>query len=97
MLVVKAVNENNKVSENKDEVSRAHSGVQIKNARFTTEGNIVMNFEDEDIRNLAAQKLETVSNVTTKSVKKMKLKIMICNAHKVETKETLIDTDSKEY
>ena len=53
---------------------------------------IVMNFANESLRNEAAQKLENVEKLTTKSVQKIKPKIMLCNVHKEETKEGIIDT-----
>lgn len=66
-----------------------------KHSRFTNEGNIVMNFDNENIRAEAAQKLESVEQISTKSVGKMKLMIMICNVHREETKgkkkETILD------
>lgn len=92
LLVVKTTNEEVKATDMKKDVSKALGGVQVTDARFTKGGNIVMNFEDEDIRDKAAHKLENVSNVTTKVVKKLKPKIMICNVHKEETQDTIIKT-----
>ena len=50
-----------------------------------------MNFENETVRDEAAQKLEVIDEVTTKSVKKLKPKIMICNVPQEESKDMLIE------
>ena len=51
MLVIKGAEENGKAVENKDAFSKALEGVQIQDVRITNEGNMVMNFEDESLRN----------------------------------------------
>ena len=63
-------------------VSRTLEGVQIKDSKFTSKGDIVMNFENEATLNDAVQKLGNMANMMTRSVKKIKPKIMICNVHK---------------
>lgn len=52
----------------KSKVSQALQGIQITDSRFTNGGNIVMNFDDEKVRDDAAYKLEAVEQVCTKSV-----------------------------
>ena len=51
-----------------------------------------MNFENEETLNDAMRKLGDMANMTTKSVKKLNPKIMICNVHKEETESEIIDT-----
>lgn len=94
LLVVKATDKTKKASELKGEVAQALNDVQIQidDSRFTEKGNIVMNFENDEMRNEAAKKLESVENVTTQNVKKFKPKIMLCNVHKEEEKETILTT-----
>ena len=83
----------------KKEVSQALTGIQITDSRFTNGGNIVMNFENENAREEAAKKLGRVEKFTTKNVKKLIPKIIICNVHKEETKGSIIKTifDSNQY
>lgn len=92
LLVVRTEDGEEKVIERKKDVSRALEGVQVTDARFTKAGNIVMNFENEHIRDEAAKKLENVNNVTTKVVKKLKPKIMICNVQKEENQDMIVKT-----
>ena len=70
ILVIKGAEENQKAIENKDAVSKALEGVQIQDVRITNEGNMVMNFEDESLRNQAAAKLNAVNTVKTKAVER---------------------------
>lgn len=84
LLCVKASSDDEKAVNSKKEISQALSGVQIKDARFTTNGHIVMNFDNENVREMAAEKLKEVSKVTTNNVRKLKPKIMICNIHDEE-------------
>ena len=49
----------------KGEVSHALNELQIKDSKFTTGGNIVMNFEDEKMRDEAALRLVNVEQVNT--------------------------------
>ena len=74
ILIIKSAEENEKAVENKDAVLKALEGVQIQDVRITNEGNMVMNFEDESIRNQAVAKLNTVK---TKAVGKRTPRIMI--------------------
>lgn len=99
LLIVRASEENEKAIDKKDKVSQALSGVQIQDARFTSGGNIVMNFENEATRDEAAQKLENLEKVTVKSVRKIMPKIMICNVPQEESKDTMIEflIDRNEY
>ena len=90
ILVIKGAEENGKAVENKDAVSKALEGVQIQDVRITNEGNMVMNFEDESIRNQAAAKLNAVNTVKTKAVGKRTPRIMICNVHKIESADELV-------
>ena len=95
LLVIKASSDDKKAVDSKKEVSQALSGVQIKDARFTTQGHIVMNFENEKTREKAAEKLKEVSKVTTNNIRKLKPKIMICNIHDEDydgDKDSLINT-----
>ena len=92
LLVVKPSDENKTVKDIKNEVSQALSEVQIADSRFTNKGNIVMNFENEAMRDEAAVKLENVQQVKAELVKKLNPKIMICNVFKEETEDRIIQT-----
>lgn len=46
-------------------VSQALHDIQITDVRFFNEGNIVMKFDEESIRNEAAPKLESIGQVCT--------------------------------
>lgn len=92
LLVLKATEANEKASDKKVEVSQALKDVQIKDSKFTSNGNIVMNFESEEILKDAAKKLGSVASVAIKSVKKLKPKVMICNVYKEESDSELIKT-----
>lgn len=50
LLVVKSNDENVKAVEKKEEVSQALNGTQITDTRFTEKGNMVINFENEEMR-----------------------------------------------
>ena len=54
LLVVKATESNEKVTGKKNDIAQELAGVQISDARFTSGGNIVMKFEDGNIRYEAA-------------------------------------------
>ena len=58
--------------------------------RVTNERNMVMNFEDESIRNQAAAKLNAVNAVKTKAVGKRTPRIIICNMHNTESVDELV-------
>lgn len=92
LLVVRPSEESKTVSDIKDDVSQALSDVQIAESRFTSKGNIVMNFEKETVRDEAAKKLENVQHVKAKVVKKLNPKIMICNVNKEDLEEQFIET-----
>lgn len=91
LIVIKASDEGS-ATDKKIQVSEALSNIQIKDSRFTPNGNIIMNFETEEIRESASEKLKTVENVRVTQIKRLKPKIMICNVHNEETKSTLLDT-----
>lgn len=90
LLVVKADSIDGKAIDSKKDVATALAGVPISDSRFTSGGNIVINFEDEAIRNEAAERLKTVENVKTSSVKKIMPKIMLCNVSKGDDKDELM-------
>lgn len=63
----------------KMEISQALSK-KITDSRFTNKGNVVVNSETEALRGKAVVKLrKNVDQVKTKSVKKLRPKIIICN------------------
>ena len=94
LLIVKSTDMNKKASDTdiKEEVSHALNELQIKDSKFTTGGNIVMNFENEKTRDEAALRLVNVEQVNTSKVKKLMPKIMICNVNKEETPSKIIET-----
>ena len=99
LLVVKATDASGKATDKKEEVSKALTGIQIKDSRFTPSGTIVMNFENETTMNEAAKKLESVPDMTTMNVKKLKPKIMICNVREEEIEDDILKTmiDRNDY
>ena len=90
LLILKATEDGEKAKEKKKEVSQALTGVQIKDSRFTTSGNIIMNFENETVLEEAAEKLKTITQISTKNVRKLMPKVMICNVNSEESEEDLI-------
>ena len=93
LLVVRSTDDKVKVLDKKKEVVQALECTQIVDTRFTQKGDIVMNFENIEKRDEAASKLVGVSDVMTKSVRKLKPKIMICNVNKEEeVGDKIIDT-----
>lgn len=92
LMVIKGNEGGEKAVSMKKEVSQALSGVQIKDSKFTLGGNIVLNFPNEAERKAAADKLKSIDAVNTRNVKKLMPKFMVCNVHKEEEKDVLIDT-----
>ncbi len=92
ILVLKGTNDEEKATDRKEEIARALNEVQIADSRFTNNGNIVMNFENESTMNEAAAKLQYVANMSTRSVKKLRPKVMICNVHGEENEGEIIQT-----
>lgn len=92
LLVIRANSASEKAVDKKKEVSKALSGVQIVETKFTKSGNIIANFKNEQQRNEARDRLKQVNSLKTMNVKKLLPKIMICNVNKDEEKETLIET-----
>ncbi|KAK3888616.1 hypothetical protein Pcinc_007342 [Petrolisthes cinctipes] len=90
LLVVKASNNEEKATDNKKDVATALAGVPIHDSRFTTGGNIVINFDDEATRNEAAERLRTVDKMKVSNVKKILQKFMLCNVSKGEDKDELM-------
>lgn len=75
----------------KSEVKNALSDIQISDLRFITKGNIVMNFDSEERRNVAQHKLQAVNKITVYSAKRIDLKIMICNVAKQEKEKSIVN------
>lgn len=73
-------------------MSQALSDVQISDAKFTKAGKIILNFNDENIRKEAAQRLENIEKVKTIKVSKMDPKIMICNVFDEEDNDNIVET-----
>lgn len=49
--IMKVSDQDKKTTEMKNEISQALQGIQITDLRLTNGGNIIMNFENENIRN----------------------------------------------
>ena len=75
----------------KESISKALKDTQIYDTKFKKD-KIVMNFENETLRNEAVEKLEHVSNVSTKTVRKLKPKLTLCNVHTEEESQDLVNT-----
>lgn len=90
LLILKA-NGTDTAADLKSEVENALSGIQISDSKFTTKGNIVMNFESKERRNEAQHKLQAVKNATVFSAKQMDPKIMICNVAEQENEGSIVN------
>lgn len=91
LLILKAGG-NEKAVDKKKKVEEALSDVQILDSRFTSKGNIVMNFESEEGRAEAQNKLHGVDNLNVSCGRRLNPKIMICNVAQVEDGDSIIDT-----
>ena len=90
LLIVKSTDTEQRTSNKKDEISRALEGIQIADAKFQKSGNVVLNFDSEQERDVAAAKVEEIDDLSVK--KKMLPKIIICNVNAMEDREKLVGT-----
>ena len=80
LLVIKSSIEDEKIVERKQQVASALKGTKYIDTSFPKSGNIVVNFSNENDRQVAATQLQTaVPDSTVKVVNKIMPKIMICN------------------
>ena len=85
LLVVKSADDSKGIGDKKKDVARALGGIPIVDTRFSNKGNVVVNFEDSDVRDDAARLIQgNVEGVVTKKVGKLQPKIMICNVQREE-------------
>ena len=89
ILVVEPLDSSASMEDKKVEVANALANVQVTDTRFSDK-KIVLNFETEIKRNEAADKIKSVENISVKTVKKIKPKIMICNVPDIESKDDMI-------
>lgn len=75
----------------KDEVGQALDDVQVLDSKFTKAGKIVVNFETDEARKMAEDKLKAVGNISVSYGKKLHPKFMLCNVGEEEKRETLIE------
>ena len=90
LLIIKS-NDDENVTNKKDEVGRALDDVQILDSKFTKAGKIVINFETDEARKLAEDKLQELGNISVIHGKKLQPKLMLCNVGEEEKRETLIE------
>lgn len=90
LLIIES-GDHEKATDKKEEVSQALDKVQILDTKFTSKGKIVMNFETEQTRKQAQDKLQGLGNLNISYGKKLYPKIMVCNVGKEERRETLIE------
>ena len=91
LVIVESAGEDANMREKKEEVANALKGMQITDTRFSDK-KIIMNFASEGEMNNAMTKLNHVNDVKAKNVKrKLSPKIMICNVHKEESKDDLME------
>ncbi len=90
LLIIES-SDNAKATDKKDEVSQALNDVQILDTKFTNGGKIVVNFETEEERKEAHDKLQELGNLRFSHGKKMQPKIILCNVGEEEKRETLIE------
>lgn len=75
----------------KNELAGILKDIPVVNTRFSSGGNIIMNFASETERENAARRINSgMDNIETKLTKKMWPKIMICNASKEESKDDIL-------
>ncbi|KAK3886357.1 hypothetical protein Pcinc_009489 [Petrolisthes cinctipes] len=75
LLIIES-SDNSKATDKKDEVSQALEDVQILDTKFTNGGKIVVNFETEEERKEAHDKLQGLGNLRFSHGRKMQPKIM---------------------
>ena len=93
LLIVKSTVDSQKATEKKSEISNALQGLQIVDTKFKqSNGNVILNFETQEQRDLAVQKVGELENLSVKKAKKLLPKIMICNVSTEERKENLVHT-----
>lgn len=90
LLIIKS-NDDENATDRKDEVGRALDDVQILDSKFTKAGKIVINFETDEARKRAEDKLQELGNISVTHGKKLQPKLMLCNVGKEEKRETLIE------
>lgn len=92
LLIVKSTDTEQRASNKKDEISRVLEGIQIADAKFQKSGNVVLNFDSEQERDVAAAKVEEIDDLSVVKKKKMLPKIIICNVNAMEDREKLVGT-----
>ena len=94
LLIVKSTVDTQKAIEKKKEISEAleAEGIQIADAKFSEVGNVTLNFESEQQRDAAADKVDELESLSVKKAKKMFPKIIICNVNNDESKDELVQT-----
>lgn len=92
LLVVKSTDKDNNVASRKTELAKVLKDVPVVDTRFTSGGNVVMNFASESERQAAANKISNgLKNLEMNFTKKLHPKIMICNVSKEESKEDIVE------
>ena len=94
LLVVKSTDSTQKATEKKHEICDALVGVQIADTRFNQSGNVILNFETEQLRNAAVDKVDELDNLSATKLNSRKLfpRIMICNVSTEENRDDLVKT-----
>lgn len=92
LLVAKSSDKACSVVNRKDELAGVLKDIPVVNTRFTSGGNIIMNFASEAERENAARRIDSgMENIEMTFTKKMWPKIMICNVSKEENKDDILD------
>ena len=92
-LIIKMTDEDVKMSERKKDVTVALKDVTLISTKNNEDGNVVMNFESEAMREKAKRVIScNVTNSSVKKVGKMKPKFMICNVNKNEEPDDITET-----
>ena len=92
LLVVKSTEKDSTLTQRKEELACVLKDVPVVDTKFTTKGNVVMNFASETERTLAVEKITAeMKDTEMRLAKKLSPKIMICNVSKEENKEEVID------
>ena len=92
LLVVKSTDNTQKATDKKDVISVALKDLQIADTKFRHSGNVILNFETEELRDRAADVVGDLDNLSATKTKKLLPRIMICNVNTMESKADLVQT-----
>ena len=90
VLIIKSNGDESAV-ERKEEVGQALNEIDIIDSKFTNAGKIIVNFETEEEKNKAEERLRVLEGVSVTHNKMMFPKIVLCNVDKDVQRDGLIE------